>query len=210
MVEFFKTLKSVSKSQTVIEKSKFICEISPISCEEDAKNFISEIKKKYTLATHYCYAYIADENGLNVKFSDDGEPQGTAGFPMLEVLKKNGIFKVCAVVTRYFGGIKLGTGGLSRAYSNSVLTCLSETDVYEMFYSYIFSLKADYSAYNSIKHFLQTKNIKIISSDFLDGVLINCAAKVNDFINIENLKSEIADRFSGAIFSLIKTDYTDF
>ena len=113
-------------------RSKFICSIKPVLDEVDAKKFIDTIKKKHSLATHNCYAYIADDKGLIQKFSDDGEPQGTAGLPMLEVLKNKRMFKTVAVVTRYFGGIKLGTGGLTKAYGNSVVECLNTSKILQM------------------------------------------------------------------------------
>ena len=119
MKESYLSVKKPAESEIVIEKSRFICSVSPVNGEEDAKNFVSEVKAKHKTATHNCYAFIADENGLSIKFSDDGEPQGTAGMPMLEVLKNKKLFKVATVVTRYFGGIKLGAGGLTRAYTKA-------------------------------------------------------------------------------------------
>ena len=107
-------------TQKTIEKSRFITTSRHVESEEEAKNFISEISSQYRDATHNCYAYISDDIGNFLRFSDDGEPQGTAGMPMLEVIKNKKLFQTAVVVTRYFGGIKLGAGGLVRAYSGSV------------------------------------------------------------------------------------------
>jgi uncharacterized YigZ family protein len=126
------TVDGETENVIVIERSKFICYLSHCENEEDAKNFISAIKKQNSLANHNCYAYIADDFGLVQKFSDDGEPQGTAGLPMLDVLKAKKLFKTVVVVTRYFGGIKLGTGGLTRAYGGSVVSALEKAEIITM------------------------------------------------------------------------------
>ncbi|MGN0806455.1 MAG: YigZ family protein [Candidatus Coproplasma sp.] len=107
-------------TEKVIEKSRFIATSLHVEGEDEAKAFIEEVHKTYRDATHNCYAYIADEKGNFMRFSDDGEPQGTAGMPMLEVIKANNLKQTAVVVTRYFGGIKLGAGGLVRAYSGAV------------------------------------------------------------------------------------------
>ena len=113
-------------TQKVIEKSRFITTSCHVEDEEEAKAFVSRISKKYADATHNCYAFICDAAGNFLRFSDDGEPQGTAGMPMLEVLRAQKIVQAAVVVTRYFGGIKLGAGGLVRAYSGSVAQNLAE------------------------------------------------------------------------------------
>lgn len=117
--------------EIVIDKSRFICTLKKVATEEEAQEFIKEIKKKYWDATHNCSAYIVGENGMAQRSSDDGEPSGTAGLPMLEVLRKNHLHNVAAVVTRYFGGIKLGAGGLVRAYTNSVATAIEGAGIAE-------------------------------------------------------------------------------
>ena len=123
-MDCFYSVKSEFTREIVISRSRFICTLKPVSDAADAQEFIKSIRKRYPAATHYCYAYIANEGGTEQKFSDDGEPQGTAGQPMLEVLKKRATYKTAAVVTRYFGGIKLGAGGLVSAYTRSVAEAL--------------------------------------------------------------------------------------
>lgn len=120
MVEKYISLGGVTVTEKVIEKSRFITSSAHVSGDGEARAFIAEISGGYSDATHNCYAYIADAAGNFLRFSDDGEPQGTAGMPMLETLKNSRVFEACVVVTRYFGGIKLGAGGLVRAYSGCV------------------------------------------------------------------------------------------
>ncbi|TLG73866.1 YigZ family protein [Culicoidibacter larvae] len=114
------TIEQKLVHEIVIERSRFICTMIPVTSNEEAQQELAEIKKQFWDATHNCSAYIIGCNAEIQRYSDDGEPSGTAGIPMLEVLKKNHIYNVLAVVTRYFGGIKLGAGGLVRAYSKSV------------------------------------------------------------------------------------------
>ena len=114
------TIAEPIRQEIIIEKSRFICSLAKAAREEEAQEFIKKIKKEYWSATHNCSAYVIGENSCAERSSDDGEPSGTAGLPMLEVLRKNSLYNVVAVVTRYFGGIKLGAGGLVRAYTGSV------------------------------------------------------------------------------------------
>ena len=114
-MEGYLSLVGGNITQKVIEKSKFITTSRHVEGEEEARAFISSVAEKYKDATHNCYAYIADSLGNFPRFSDDGEPQGTAGMPMLEAIKNSGLYETAVVVTRYFGGIKLGAGGLVRA-----------------------------------------------------------------------------------------------
>ena len=115
------------RQEIVIEKSRFICTLKKVNSEAEAQEFIKAIKKEFWDATHNCSAYIVDE--MVQRSSDDGEPSGTAGLPMLEVLRKNKLTNTAAVVTRYFGGIKLGAGGLVRAYTNSVAEAVRATGI---------------------------------------------------------------------------------
>ncbi|MBQ8426281.1 MAG: YigZ family protein, partial [Clostridia bacterium] len=180
----------------IIERSKFICNIKGITDEADAKAFVDSIKKRHTLANHYCYAYIADETGLNQKFSDAGEPQGTAGLPMLEVLKNKRIHKTVAVVTRYFGGVKLGTGGLTRAYGGSVSECLKIASIVNMSNSVFIKIKLDYDKYSKLTKYLTGSNVSLISTNFDNDVCVDFAVKSNfsdDFIN------KLTDAFNGRI-----------
>lgn len=122
--EVFYSVKNESEYTIVVNKSKFITTLAPIDGYEDALEKIKTVSKKYSDATHNCYAFISNESANEQRFSDDGEPQGTAGMPMLDVLKKRKVCKTLAIVTRYFGGVKLGANGLVSAYSSSVAQAL--------------------------------------------------------------------------------------
>lgn len=117
------------QTETTVEKSRFICTLRKVASEEEAQAFIKEMKKRYWDATHNCSAYIADESGTCQRFGDDGEPAGTAGLPMLKVLQHHKLVLTAAVTTRYFGGIKLGTGGLIRAYTDSVAAAVAAAGI---------------------------------------------------------------------------------
>ena len=170
----FKTVIGEAESVTVIERSKFICSVKGIETEEEAKEFINSVRKKYPLANHYCYAYIADEKGLVQKFSDDGEPHGTAGMPILNVLKTRGLFKTVAVVTRYFGGIKLGTGGLSRAYGGACGLALDNAEICELSEAEFFTLTLNYGGYEKVASMLSGA---VVSTEFGEGVKVKIAVK---------------------------------
>ena len=201
----FYTVIGQSEDLTVIEKSKFICYLKHIESEEEARQFISEIKKKNSLATHNCYAFICDKTGINQKCSDDGEPQGTAGVPMLEVLKNKKLFCTCAVVTRYFGGIKLGKGGLSRAYSNSVSDCILKSKVVKMVFSDIIEIKTDYETYNKVLNVIVKENIMVISTDFKDDIIIRIVCPIE---NTEKIIDRISEATSGKVnIEKLKQDY---
>ena len=197
MILEFNTVYGETESITVVERSKFICNIKRINNEDEAKEYVNAIRKKHSLANHHCYAYIADENGLNMKFSDDGEPQGTAGMPMLDVLKSKKIYKTCAVVTRYFGGIKLGTGGLVRAYGGAVLQALSESDLRTEKYALILKVKSDYENYNNLLKCLQSIDVFIIDTDFSDEITVKLAIKYVDDKTFTVFIEKLSDIFRG-------------
>ena len=173
MKENFLTIVGEFSELTVIEKSKFICYLKHVESEDEAKEYIAEIKKKHFDATHNCSAFIADSDGNMARFSDDGEPQGTAGMPMLEALKNRGIFQIVAVVTRYFGGIKLGAGGLVRAYSGAVSSALNSADVREKCLCKTVKISADYDKYRLILKLFESGTYgEIIEQNFDDGVWV--------------------------------------
>ncbi len=196
MIDEYFTISGETENCIVIERSKFICNIKGVENEEQAKEFVRKISKQHSLATHNCYAYIADENGLTQKFSDDGEPQGTAGLPMLEVLKNKKIFKAVVVVTRYFGGVKLGTGGLVRAYGNSVVECLKKCKILCMMRASFVKLSLDYDKYSKILSLLNNEKVEILSTEFDNDVKIEFAIKEKD---VERVSKLITDTFNGKV-----------
>lgn len=205
--EFF-TVNGEKENINVIERSKFICNIKGIEDEDDAKKFIENIKKRHSLATHNCYAYIADDRGLVQKFSDDGEPQGTAGLPMLEVLKNRKMYKTVAVVTRYFGGIKLGTGGLTRAYGGAVVDCLEVAKISKMCQSILAIISPDYEGYSRLLKLLSDPNISVINTDFNNLVDVKIAIK-SDYYDVFNKR--LLDAFNGKLdIKELGSGYYDF
>ena len=151
MSKFYLTVDGVTENTVEIKRSKFIATLSHVESGEDAEAFVRAVRKRYPDATHNCYAYIADELGNETRFSDDGEPGGTAGQPMLEVLRKKGIVKAAVVVTRYFGGIKLGAGGLVAAYTDSVTEVLDAAGIRRMSECAEVTVECDYSDHSAIE-----------------------------------------------------------
>lgn len=151
MSKFYLTVDGVTENTVEIKRSKFIATLSHVESGEDAEAFVRAVRKRYPDATHNCYAYIADELGNETRFSDDGEPGGTAGQPMLEVLKKRGVVKAAVVVTRYFGGIKLGAGGLVTAYTDSVSEVLDAAGIRRMTECAEVTVECDYSDHSAIE-----------------------------------------------------------
>lgn len=156
--------KNVSK-EIEIKKSRFICMLFYVESIDDINNVFKNIKCNYKDATHYCYAYILDNQR---KFSDDNEPSGTAGLPMLNVLEKNNLTNILAIVIRYFGGIKLGAGGLVRAYSKSVSQALKETMVIPFIEYEVLTLETSYDNQKIIDKY--TKDFNVISKCFNDNI----------------------------------------
>ena len=146
----YKTVKANVESEIEIRKSVFIASVSRAETADEAEDFVRAIKKRFPDATHNCYAYTAGVECPSVRFSDDGEPGGTAGQPMLEFLKKKGLSNVAVVVTRYFGGIKLGAGGLVSAYTESVAQAVEKAGVVTMVRCELYSVRADYSNFSRI------------------------------------------------------------
>jgi uncharacterized YigZ family protein len=145
MEQKYLAIKEFSQYEIIIDKSRFICTMDRARTEEEAQQFIQKIKKQHYNANHNCSCYIVGENRMHQKASDDGEPSGTAGMPMLEVLRKNNLTDTVVVVTRYFGGIKLGAGGLIRAYGGSVSETLKNSCIIERKKMQVISITAEYA-----------------------------------------------------------------
>ncbi len=202
------TVNGEFENNTVIERSKFICYVKGVQDEEDAKDFIAKIKKHHSLATHNCYAYIADERGLVQKFSDDGEPQGTAGLPMLEVLKAKKLFKTVAVVTRYFGGVKLGAGGLVRAYSGAVSSCIDTVKIADMKPVTYFNVVSDYENYSKLLNLTAKQGLAVTNTDFGDSVTLTIAVFLDE---IKFFTESLSDIFKGkAKFEKLNDGFYNF
>lgn len=174
-------------------KSIFICNVKRIENEKDALDFISSIKEKYKDATHNVYAYITN-NGISMRYSDDGEPQGTAGPPVLEVLKREGLNDVAVVVTRYFGGILLGAGGLIRAYSSSCKAGIDAAGKVKRLEGCLFEIICDYDRYGKILNYLQSRNVVIKNTEFLEKVILNIICLKRDY---ESIRSDMIELMNG-------------
>ncbi|EOH86988.1 YigZ family protein [Enterococcus asini] len=190
----YKTIKTDGLAETEIKKSRFLCHLKRVTSEEEAKVFIQGIKKEHWKANHNCSAYLIGEHSEIQRSSDDGEPSGTAGVPMLEVLKKNDLINVCVVVTRYFGGIKLGAGGLIRAYSHAVSHGLQTVGLVMGKLQQEISLDLDYSLLGKLQNSLPETTIK--ETIFAEKVTVICRV---DEEQVENFEAEIIDLLQGQV-----------
>ncbi|HBM3862013.1 TPA: YigZ family protein [Listeria innocua] len=172
MLDHYLTIRSDGKHEIIIEKSRFICHIKRIKTESEAQTFIQTIKKEHRDATHNCSAYIIGENDQFQKAHDDGEPSGTAGVPMLEVLKKKALKNVVVVVTRYFGGTKLGAGGLVRAYGGAVSEAIQTIGIIECKLATIIECSFAYPLLGKIENALEQKNYQIVHKEFTEKVVL--------------------------------------
>ncbi|MCG1021572.1 YigZ family protein [Sutcliffiella horikoshii] len=170
MLSHYYTVKGHGEHEITIQKSRFIAHIARATTEEEAQNFIQEIKKKHWGATHNCSAYMIGEHDQVQKANDDGEPSGTAGVPILEVLKKKGLKDTVVVITRYFGGIKLGAGGLIRAYGKATSEGISATGMVERKLVQIMHITVDYTLSGKVEYALHTSSYEIKQILYLDTV----------------------------------------
>ena len=182
-----------SEYEIVINRSRFITTLVPIENAEQAFDEIKKISKKYSDATHNCYAFVSNRENTEQRFSDDGEPQGTAGMPMLEVLKKRNVRMVLAVVTRYFGGIKLGAGGLVSAYSRSVSEALDNAKVVRCDRAKFYEVVCDYSDFRRLSDEAE-KRAQITKTEYGDKVTLDFAVMLD---NENALIEKLTDVSSG-------------
>ncbi|USJ21319.1 YigZ family protein [Lactococcus formosensis] len=196
------TIKEDFTTEEEIKKSRFICHLKRVYTEEEARSFISEIKKEHHKANHNCSAFTLGDRQEIQRSSDDGEPSGTAGVPMLEILKKREITNVCAVVTRYFGGTKLGAGGLIRAYAGSVGHALDQVGLVKFVTQEQLILTLDYGNYDGLQRFLSAQGLIISESEFLSDVTVKLFV---DLDKTDQLLADLIEQFSGKI-SVAKGD----
>ncbi|MDL2301808.1 YigZ family protein [Lachnospiraceae bacterium OttesenSCG-928-D06] len=192
----YKILLKEGCGEIIEKKSRFIATIRKCETEEDAISFIEEMRKKYYNASHNCFAYVVGEMAEITRYSDDNEPGGSAGRPMLDVLLGEGIRNVAVVVTRYFGGTLLGTGGLSRAYSGAVKEGLKQCEIGTMCYGFEWEILTDYNGVGKILYLLGQKKIEPHKSEYTDKVELHIYIKAED---AEILKSEMIELTSGKV-----------
>lgn len=180
----YRTIEGDKQSEFEEEKSRFITNARFVESEEEALDFIEEIREIHKQATHNCYAYIINELPEIKRYSDDGEPQGSAGLPMLSVLEKENVRNVAVVVTRYFGGKLLGKGGLVRAYSRGVADTISPNVVCKREY-FVVELIHSYTVLGLIENYINENNFLVIDKDFTDEVKIKIYVRVDEFEKFE-------------------------
>ena len=193
MKEYFITSEN-GHGEVVEKKSRFIAHVIPITSEEDALEKIETLKKEYWDARHNCYAFCVGANNEVQRFSDDGEPQGTAGKPILEVLLNKNVHNTLILVTRYFGGTLLGTGGLIRAYGQAAIEGLNDASIMSVCDGVSFKLAVDYESIGKIKYNMVQFGVGDAKEDYGEGVTLNIHMKKADF---EKFKTSVIDATSG-------------
>ena len=193
----YKTVEKEASDFFIEKKSKFIGYAKPVKTQEDAFEFISEIKSKHWDATHNVYAYVLRENNIQ-RYSDDGEPSGTAGVPVLDVMLKESLVDVCVVATRYFGGTLLGAGGLVRAYSHTSKIALEAAGIITMAQCSVMSAEVDYSFYDRLNILLSDFSAVILDTSFSDKVCVEFSVKENI---VDLLNAKLIDVSNGKYIS---------
>lgn len=194
-----KSIKEITEHTFVIKKSEFICTLIPLNDENKINETIGFYKEKYKDATHNCIAYLV---GTKERANDDGEPSGTAGLPMLNVLKKQELSNIIAIVTRYFGGIKLGAGGLTRAYSQAVAEALKEANIVEKHLIDVYDVSLDYSFTKKFEHLLKVNAIDCINKEYSDQVTYRLY--IDDFSFFDTIQELTSNRYTK---EFIKKEY---
>ncbi|MDK4351434.1 YigZ family protein [Enterococcus thailandicus] len=196
MIERYLTVKEDGQSEIEIKKSQFICSFKRVTTEEEAKTFIQAVKKEHWKANHNCSAFVIGDKSEIQRSSDDGEPSGTAGIPMLEVLKKNELINVVAVVTRYFGGIKLGAGGLIRAYTQAVSHGLTEVGIVEGTLQQELAVAITYPQLGKLENFLELQQVTVKETRYTDQVIVVCMVDETD---ISQFKATVTELLNGQV-----------
>lgn len=184
----YKTVKQNASDEFTEKRSRFIGYARPVQTQAEAVAFIAEIQKKHWDAKHNVYAYILRESGVK-RYSDDGEPQGTAGVPVLDVLEKTGVCDTAVVVTRYFGGVLLGAGGLVRAYSHAAHLALEAGKIITMGLCAILEIRTDYAFYAKLSNFIECTDALVLNTEFSDCVALTVSISI-----------EKSDAFCDAVF----------
>lgn len=194
MLNKYKTVYIGGKDEIVEKKSRFVATVQPVHTEEEAISFIESVKKQYWDARHNCFAYVIGERSQIQRCSDDGEPSGTAGKPMLDVLLGEEVHDTVVVVTRYFGGTLLGTGGLVRAYQGATKAGLNASTIIEKCYGRKWNIATDYTGLGKIQHILGQREIPILDTSYTDKVEITVLIPVEAE---ESVRSEVIEGTNG-------------
>ena len=212
MVKEYRTIFDMGTDEIVEKKSRFIGYVAHVESEEEADAFVLGIKKKHYDARHNCYAYVIGESQQKLRFSDDGEPGGTAGKPILEVITGLGLVDVCIVVTRYFGGTLLGTGGLLRAYTQAAQKCVEATEIINKQLVIPVNIVTNYNDLGKIQYLLGTEKIPVTESDYGEEVKLTVAVPYDDYDRLEKQLIEITAakitlEKNEAVFAVVKHAY---
>lgn len=191
----YATIFGQNQTEYVEKRSRFITTVRHCETEQEAAAFLEEMRTKYWDATHNCFAYSLQQ-GKNCRFSDDGEPHGTAGKPMLDVVLGSGVTDIAVVVTRYFGGVLLGTGGLVRAYSKSVQDCLSACEVFVMIPSTLLYINCDYTDHGRLTNLIASYDGNIENTEFTDKVAVTFCLK-DEFV--DGFAKKLTETFSARL-----------
>lgn len=193
MTEPYLTIAKNTTYEQIIKKSRFICSIARVSSDEEAQQFIASIQAANKKATHNCFAYMIGDNDQIQRESDNGEPSGTAGIPILESLKLAKIHNVVAVVTRYFGRIKLGAGGLIRAYSNTTTEAIHQAGLVQRIKQEILKITVTYALHDLLLYYLKENNLEVASEEY--GVNVETSIYVNE-TDLKDVKEKLINRFN--------------
>ncbi len=203
----YKTIRNRCEASFIEKKSEFIGYLCPVATEQEAIDFINEIRAMHRKATHNCYAYILRDNNT-ARHSDDGEPGGTAGVPIYDVLNKTGVTDIACVVTRYFGGIMLGAGGLVRAYSKGASIALDAADILTMEIADSLKITVDYTFYGAIPAIASEFEAIIRNTEYADNVSVFLDVKSE---YTDKLKEKLIDKCNGKIeIEIIDKGYKEF
>ena len=189
----YRTLRRASSDEFIINKSRFIGYAAPCPTEEEAQAFLQSIRTRHKDATHNCYAYAIGRNMGVMRYSDDGEPGGTAGLPMMEVIKNQGVTDCCVVVTRYFGGVLLGAGGLVRAYTQGCVVALKAAQVVVMEPSRQYLCEVAYPLWDRVQHALRSLPVQLLGSEFTTAVAFTLLVREKDAENVLQTLTQLTD-----------------
>lgn len=197
----YKTLRHSSSDEFIINKSRFIGYAAPVETEKEALAFLQSIRTKHKDATHNCYAYVIGPNAGIMRYSDDGEPGGTAGLPMMEVIKAQGVVNCCVVVTRYFGGVLLGAGGLVRAYTQGCAVGLKAAQVVVMEPSQRYLCEVSYPLWDKVQYAFRSLPVQLVDSEFSAAVAFTLLVREKD---AEHVLAELTRITDGKIEYLLE------
>ena len=189
----YRTLLTPASDEFIVNKSRFIGYASPVKDEAGALAFLEEIRRKHRDATHNCYAYTLGANMGVMRYSDDGEPGGTAGLPMMEVIKKRAVCDCCVVVTRYFGGVLLGAGGLVRAYSRGCSIALEAAKIVVMEESEQLLCEVAYPLWDRVQHALKSLPVQLLSQEFTSAVTFTLLTRLTDSESVQRELTRLTD-----------------